>query len=114
MRPNCGRGVQRSTRNGSRLRFPSRSTAADRTLDEVRERVEPIVRGLPGYQSYLDLMDRPKGKAVTIVFFDTEQNLNAAEPTFDEEMPRQLGDLFGEWAGRRTAVERFEVAVDER
>jgi hypothetical protein len=88
--------------------------AADQTLDEVRDRVEPLMRGLAGYQGYLDFMDRSSGKAVTIAFFDTEQNLNAAEPTFDEEMPRQLGDLIGPWAGRRTAVERFEVVADER
>ena len=45
-------------------------------------------------------MDRSSGKSVTIAFFDTEENLNAAEPTFDEEMPKQLGDLIGPWAGR--------------
>jgi hypothetical protein len=88
--------------------------AADRTLDEVRERVEPLMGRLDGYQGYLDLLDRSSGKAVTLAFFDTEQNLKAAEPTFDEEMPRQLGDLIGPWAGRRTAVERYEVVVDRR
>jgi hypothetical protein len=87
---------------------------ADRTLDQVRQRAEPLMRGLAGYQGYVDLMDRSTGKAVTIAFFDTEENLNAAEPTFDEEMPKQLGDLIGPWAGRRTAVERYEVMVDER
>jgi hypothetical protein len=88
--------------------------AADRTLDEVRARVEPLMGRLDGYQGYLDLMDRSSGKAVTLAFFDTEQNLKAAEPTFDEKMPRQLGDLIGPWAGRRTAVERYEVVVDRR
>jgi hypothetical protein len=28
-------------------------------------------------------------------------------------MPKQLGDLIGPWAGRRTAVKRYEVVVDE-
>ena len=88
--------------------------AADRTMDEVRQRAEPLMRGMAGYQGYVDLMDRSSGKAVTIAFFDTEQNMNAAEQTFDEEMPKQLGDLMGPWAGRRTAVERFEVAADKR
>jgi hypothetical protein len=88
--------------------------AANRTLDEVRARVEPLMGRLDGYQGYLDLLDRSSGKAVTLAFFDTEQNLKAAEPTFDEEMPRQLGDLIGPWAGRRTAVERYEVVVDRR
>jgi allantoicase len=88
--------------------------ASDQAMGQVRERVEPLMRALSGYRGYVDLMDRSSGKAVTIAFFDTEENLNAAEPTFDEEMPKQLGDLMGPWAGRRTAVERFEVVVDER
>jgi heme-degrading monooxygenase HmoA len=87
---------------------------ADRTLDEVRKRAEPLMRALPGFQGYVDLMDRANGKGVTISFFDSEENLTAAEPTFDEEMPRALGDLMEQWSGRRTSVERYEVVVDAR
>jgi Antibiotic biosynthesis monooxygenase len=88
--------------------------AADRTLDEVRERVEPIMRGMTGFQGYMELMDRASSKAMTVSFFDSEENMRAAEPTFDEEMPRQLGDLMEQWAGRRSAVERYEVLLDRR
>lgn len=87
---------------------------ADRTLDEMTKRVEPLMRALPGFKGYVDLMDRSSGKGVTISLFDSEENLTAAEPTFDEEMPRALGDLMGPWAGRRTSVERYEVMVDAR
>ena len=38
--------------------------------------------------------------------------MNAAEKTFDEEMPRALGELMEQWSGRRTSVERYEVVFD--
>jgi hypothetical protein len=88
--------------------------AAERTLDTARERIEPIMRGMAGFQGYMELIDRSAKRAVTIAFFDSEENLNTAEPTFDEEMPKQLADLFQEWEGRRSSVERYEVLVDER
>ena len=40
--------------------------------------------GVPGLQ---ELMDRSGGTAVTLAFFDSEENMQAAERTFDEEMP---------------------------
>jgi allantoicase len=88
--------------------------AADRTMDQARERIEPIMRKLNGFQGYMELIDRSSGKATTVSFFDSEENMRAAEPTFDEEMPKQLGDLMEQWAGHRAAVERYEVVVDER
>ena len=87
---------------------------AERTMDEVRQRVEPIMRGMTGFQGYMELIDRSSGKAATIAFFDSEENMQAAERTFDEEMPRQLADLFDQWAGRRSRVERYEVLLDDR
>ena len=45
----------------------------------------------------------------SIQLFDTEENLEAAEPTF-EEMPQRLGEeIMSQISGRRVAVERFEV-----
>ncbi len=87
---------------------------AERTMDAVRARVEPVMRQMPGFQGHLELVDRSRGRALTIVLFDSEENMHAAERTFDEEMPKQLADLFDEWAGRRASVERYEVLVDER
>ena len=78
----------------------------ERTMDVVHARGEPIVRGMAGYRGYVELVDRASTTALTIVFFDSEENLRAADPTIEEEMPRQLADLFGQWAGRRTSVER--------
>ena len=87
---------------------------AERTMDAVRERVEPMLRQLPGFQGYMELVDREGRRAQTITWFDSEENMHAAEPTFDEEMPSQLADLFEQWSGRRSRVERYEVLVDER
>lgn len=88
--------------------------AADRTMDEARNRLGPLVRGIQGWQGSLELMDRQSGKVMTVSLFDSEESMSAAEPTFEEEMPRQLGDLMKDWSGRRTAVERYEVVMDER
>jgi len=87
---------------------------AARTMDEVRGRVEPIMRNMEGFQGYMELVDRSAGKALTIALFDSAENMEAAESTFDEEMPRQLADLFSQWAGRRAGVDRYEVLVDGR
>ena len=86
----------------------------ERTLDAVRERVEPLMRGMAGFRGYMELVDRRAGRALTVSFFDSEENMQAAESTFEEEMPKQLGELMGPWAGRRSAVDRYEVLVDER
>ena len=87
--------------------------AAERTMDEAEAIVRPMVESLTGYQGRLDLISGD-GKFLSITFFDTEENAKAAEPTFDEEMPRRLGDLFQSWGGRRVSVGRYQVVTDER
>jgi hypothetical protein len=51
---------------------------------------------------------------LAITLFDSEENAEAAEPTFDEEMPRRLADLYRSWGGRRVSVDRFDVIADSR
>ncbi len=95
--------------------FESTDPAADEKLmGQATEIVEPIIRGIKGVQGHMELVDRSSGKSLSISFFDTEENAIAAESIFDEEMPRALGDLMQQFSGRRTAVERYEVLVDER
>jgi len=86
---------------------------AKRTMDEADAILRPLMQALPGYAGELMLVS-PGGRFVAITLFDTQANAEAAEPTFDQEMPEKLGHLFKEWAGTRTSVERFEVAVDDR
>ncbi len=81
-------------------------------MDEAGKRVEPLLREMKGLQRAIDLADNSSGKTLSIALFDSEANMNAAEKTFDEDMPRALGDLMEQWSGRRTAVERYEVVYD--
>jgi hypothetical protein len=95
--------------------FESTDPAADEKLmPQAMEIVEPIIRDIPGIQGYMELADRSSGKSLSISLFDTEENAVAAEPIFDEEMPRALGDLMQQFSGRRLSVERYDVLVDER
>jgi hypothetical protein len=95
--------------------FESTDPAADEKLmDQATEIVEPIIRGMNGIQGYMELADRNTGKSLSIAFFDSEENAIAAEPIFDEEMPKALGDLMQQFSGSRTGVDRYEVLVDER
>jgi hypothetical protein len=95
--------------------FESTDPAADeRLMGQAMEIVEPIIRGMTGIQGHMELADPRSGKSLSISLFDNEENALAAEPIFDEEMPRALGDLMQHFSGRRTSVERFKVLVDER
>jgi allantoicase len=87
--------------------------ASAATMEEANRRVEPLIREMRGLQRAVDLADRSSGRMLSIAFFDSEENMNAAEPIFDEEMPRVLGDLMENWSGRRTSVERYEVVFDQ-
>jgi hypothetical protein len=87
--------------------------AAERTMDQAEQIVRGLVQPLAGYQGHLQLV-ASDGKVLSITFFDSEENAAAAEPTFDEEMPRALGDLMQQFSGRRISVERYDVLVDER
>jgi hypothetical protein len=86
---------------------------AERTMDQAMSVISPLMEGLPGYQGHLEFM-ASDGKVLSIALFDSDENADAAEPTFDEEMPRQLGDLFKDWEGRRLSVQRYEVLSDSR
>ena len=95
--------------------FESTDPAADEQLmGQAMEIVEPMIRDLNGIQGHMELADSKSGKSLSISFFDTEENALAAEPVFDEEMPRALGDLMQQFSGRRMSVDRYDVLVDER
>ncbi|MGH3082011.1 MAG: hypothetical protein ACRDNH_12905 [Gaiellaceae bacterium] len=95
--------------------FESTDPAADEKLmGEAMEIVEPIIRGMAGIQGHMELVDRSSGKSLSISLFDSEENAIAAEPIFDEEMPKALGEIMQQFSGRRIGVERYDVLVDER
>jgi len=87
--------------------------AARNTMDEAEAIIRPMVEGLAGYRGALELVS-PEGKFLSITLFDSLENSQAAEPTFDEELPARLGHIFEQWAGRRVSVDRYEVAGEDR
>ena len=78
----------------------------------LSEGLIPAAKSLPGFES--GVWVRAGRKGMGTIVFDTEDNAAAAEPVFDEEMPRALGDLMQQFSGRRTGVDRYDVLVDER
>jgi hypothetical protein len=86
---------------------------AEKTMDQAEPIIRPLVENLSGYQGHLELVSS-NGKVLSITLFDSEEDAQAAEQTFDEEMPRQLGDLFKDWEGRRISVDRYKVLAESR
>jgi hypothetical protein len=86
---------------------------AQRTTDEAESIIQLLLGGLSGYQGHLHLLGS-KGKFLSIALFDSEENAKAAEPTFDQEMPRKLGHLFKDWESRRASVDWYEVVSESR
>ena len=67
--------------------FESTDPAADEQLmGQAMEIVKPLIKGLMASGPH-GALARP-GKSISISFFDTEENAVAAEPVFDEDMPR--------------------------
>src|SRR6266498_2770945 len=66
---------------------------AKQTMGQAETIIRPLVENLAGYQGALELI-AANGNALSISFFDSEENAQAAEPTFDDEMPRKLGELY--------------------
>ena len=54
------------------------------------------------------------GKSISLTLFDSNENAQAAEPRFDEEMPQKLGHMFAGWEGRRVSVDRYKGIADLR
>lgn len=87
--------------------------AAEATMGEADELIRPMVEALAGYGGHLELV-ASNGDALSITFFESEDNAEAAEQTFDQEMPQKLGQLFASWEGRRASVDRYKVLSEER
>jgi hypothetical protein len=86
---------------------------AERTMDQALSVIAPLMEGLAGYQGHLELISAD-GKVLSIALFDSEENAQAAEPTFDDEMPRRLGELYNDWEGRRLSVELYKVLSESQ
>ena len=92
-------------------------TMARDVLREVREAVMPIVESLEGWRGATQLFDEEGRKMVVIQLFDSRENLDAAESTFDtmpQRMPDDLRDRMGQITGGLQSVDRFEVLGEMR
>ena len=86
---------------------------AERTMDQAEAIIRPMMDDLAGYKGHLERLS-PDGKVLSIVLFDSEASAEAAEPTFEEEMPRRLSELYRRWGGRRVFVHRYDVISQSR
>lgn len=82
----------------------------DESTRTVREQVLPQARELEGFAGMLLLADRTTGKGIGVTFWETEEALRASEEAADR-MRRESTEPAGEVI---VAVERYEVAIDER
>ena len=80
----------------------------DDLIGMIRERMS-AGEEIPGAKKFLMLIDRGSGSSLGITFFDSEDAIRAAEPTFEkmgDEVPEEL-------RGKRTSVGIYEVAIDD-
>ena len=87
--------------------------AAKETMDEAEAIIRPSIEALDGVRGVMQLV-ADNGKVLAITLFDSGAAATAAEPFFDEELPKMLGHIFQAWEGRRTAVDHYDVVVDAR
>lgn len=64
---------------------------AEQTFNEADAIIRPMVETLAGYAGHTELV-ASDGEVLSLTLFDSEENAAAAEQTFDEEMPRKLGE----------------------
>lgn len=87
--------------------------SAEAKMEEAEAITRPLIEGLAGYSGHLELIGS-EGKMLSITFFETKTDALKAEQTFDVEIPKKLGKLFtGDFAGRRVAVDRYDVVAHE-
>jgi hypothetical protein len=79
----------------------------------IRERALPRIKELSGWSGSITLVDREQRRVVTIGFFQTKEDIEAAEPTY-EQIPSLLpDDLRQIVAGTRRSVDVYEVGLQE-
>lgn len=80
----------------------------DAFLPQLAERVERDLDtpGLEGLREILVLVDREHGRALSLTFFDNEDDLNRAEQALGRVAMTQAGAV-------RTEVDRYEVVLHQ-
>ncbi len=89
----------------------------DEMSGRIREAVQPIVEGIPGWQGAMQMLDRENGTVAILHLFDSEENMAAAESTFEampERFPDDVRERMRAMAGGRQSVQRFEILSEMR
>ena len=82
----------------------------EKLRESNQQRMQGEGTGMPeGVKRILVLNDEGANRRLFITFFDSEDELRAAEPKFDA-MGNEIGE---EIRGRRTALDVYEVVFDE-
>jgi heme-degrading monooxygenase HmoA len=79
----------------------------DEGLDRVQKDIIPRVQQLDGFKGFHYLVDRESGKALSVVFYETEEALRASEEAANR-LRSEAADTTGATVD---SVERYEVAI---
>lgn len=79
----------------------------DEGLDRARKDIVPRVQQLDGFKGLYYLVDRESGKALSVVFYETEEALRASE----EAASRLRSEAADTTGATVESVERYEVAI---
>lgn len=74
----------------------------------ARESAASILKDVQGWKGAAQLLDRENRTLKIVQVFDSEENMDAAEPTF-ETMPQRLGEMAKVLGGSPRSVDKFEV-----
>ena len=86
---------------------------ADEVTAEMRKVALPLVQDLSGWSGQLTLIDQKARRVLGITFFQTREDIEAAEPVFEEmpqRLPTEIRDMI---AGHRRSVAVYDVQVAE-
>ncbi len=67
-----------------------------------------VRKDVQGRKGAAQLLDRENRTLKIVQVFDSEENMDAAEPTF-ETMPQRLGEMAKVLGGSPRSVDKFEV-----
>ena len=81
----------------------------DEAASQLEERDLPEWKELPGFRGFILAVNRTSGKVVGTSYWDSEEQMNAAEAAV-KDARRRAAETGG--ATAEPSVERFEVALD--
>lgn len=80
---------------------------ADQAVARVRQQMQSErPAGLEGAKRFLMLIDRQSGRGLGLTFFETEEGMRRGDEALNAMNP--------EGGARRTAVEMYEVGIDQQ